>query len=122
MNIEEFYNLIEKICPTYHYESDSEKYPRQVYNEYATNYEYASNNVYEKKTSINLTHYSRDEFDKTERNLELVLLINKNITFTKETSFDETNKTIENFYDIEISEEMTEEQIIKELKENGIDV
>ncbi len=117
MNLQGFYNLIKDICPTYHYESDSEEYPRQVYTEYATNYEYASNETYEKKVSINLNHYSKDEFDKTERMLELLMMMTKDITFNKETSFDEETKITNNFYDIEITETISYEDLIKELED-----
>lgn len=117
MNLKQFYNLIKDICPTYHYESDTADYPRQVYEEYATNYEYSSNSVYTKKVSINLTHFSKKEFDEAEELLEKILMITKDITFQKETSFDEKTKVISNFYDIEIEEEVKEEKIVKEIKE-----
>ncbi|MBR1540694.1 MAG: hypothetical protein IJ629_06055 [Clostridia bacterium] len=106
MNLKEFYNLIKDVCSTSHYESDEEDFPRQVYSEYATNYDYASNIGYTKKVSINLSHYSKVEFDETELELERILLEAKDVSFAKETNYDHENKVIENFYDIEISEEM----------------
>lgn len=115
MNLEDFYNLIKNICPTYHYESCSEEYPKQIYTEYATNYEYASNNVFEIKTSIILEHYSKEEFDKTEKILELNLALNNQISFTKETSFNEELKLIINSYDIEITEELNQKELIENL-------
>lgn len=115
MNLENFYEMIEKICPTYHYESESEEFPRQVYTEYAMSYEYASNNTYERKISVNLEHYTKEEFDKTERILELVMMLNKNITFNKEINFDEKSKIITNSYDIDITEDVSEEDMQKEL-------
>lgn len=117
MNLEDFYNLIKDICPTYHYESDSEEYPRQVYTEYTGNNNYASNNVYERKKSIILDHYSKEEFDKTEKILELVMILNDKIVFSKETSFDENSKVITNSYDIEITEESSQEELEKELND-----
>ena len=74
MNLESFYNLIKDICPTFHYESGSEEFPRQVYTEYATSYEYSSNQVYNKVISINLSHFSKTEFDETEKQLEMILM------------------------------------------------
>lgn len=115
MNLESFYKMIENICPTYHYESESQECPRQVYTEYATSYDYASNNIYEKKISINLEHYSKEEFDKTEKALELVMMINKDVTFNKETYFDADSKIITNSYDIELTEEISYKKLKEEL-------
>lgn len=115
MNLQGFYNLIKDICPTYHYESDSEEYPRQVYTEYATTYEHASNEPYEKKVSINLSHYSKNEFDRTERILELLMIVTKDITFNKDVEFDTETKVISTFFDIEITEELSYEDLMKEL-------
>lgn len=115
MNLQGFYNLIKDICPTYHYESDSEEYPRQVYTEYATKYEHASNEPYEKIVSINLSHYSKNEFDRTERILELLMMVTKDITFNKDVDFDTETKVISTFFDIEITEELSYEDLMKEL-------
>lgn len=108
--------MIKDICPTYHYESDSEEYPRQVYAEYAVNYDYASNEVYEKKVSINLNYYSKDEFDSSERKLELILMTSENITFNKEVDFDRETKVINTFYDVEITEVLSYEKLVQELE------
>lgn len=116
MNLKEFYNLIKDICPTYHYESDSEEYPRQVYTEYATNYDFASNEAYEKKVLINLNYYSKDEFDSSERKLELILMTSENIIFNKEVDFDRETKVINTFYDIEITEALSYEKLVQELE------
>lgn len=116
MKLTEFYELIKDVCPTYHYESDCEDFPRQVYTEYACVYEYASNNVYNKTISINLDHYSKQEFDKTEKLLELLFMLEKDIVFNKETTFDKETKVITNSYDIEIYESMDETEIKKELE------
>lgn len=116
MKLSEFYRLIKDICPTYHYESDLEEFPRQVYTEYATTYEYGSNQTYDEVISINLNHYSKDEFDKTEKLLELTLMSVEEITFNKETNFDEKNKVIINSYDIDISNSIYLEDIFKEIE------
>ena len=115
MKLAEFYELIKDVCPTYHYESDCENFPRQVYAEYACTYEYASNSAYNKTISINLNHYSKQEFDETEKLLELLLMLEEEVTFNKETTFDEETKVIINSYDIEIYESMDEAEIRKEL-------
>lgn len=117
MNLNEFYKMINDICPTYHFESDLEQFPRQVYTEYSTVYEYASNNVYNKVTSVNLSHFSKDEFDKTEKLLELMLMVKPEITFNKETEFDQETKVITNSYDIEISESLDEQEVLNEIEE-----
>lgn len=117
MKLAEFYELIKDVCSTYHYESDCEDFPRQVYTEYASTYEYASNHVYNKTISINLDHYSKKEFDETEKILEILLMLEKEITFNKETTFDEETKVITNSYDIEIYESIDEAELRKELKD-----
>lgn len=117
MNLNEFYKMINDICPTYHFESNLEEFPRQVYTEYSTVYEYASNNCFNKITSINLSHFSKEEFDKTERLLELMLMIKPEISFNKETEFDHETKVITNSYDIEISQSLDEQQVLEEIEE-----
>lgn len=116
MNLKKFYDLIKDICPTFHYESDSSDYPRQVYTEYSSMNEYASNGVYERVISISLEHFTKNEFDETEKILEYVLTITDNISFSKETSFDENNKVITNSYDVEIREEILPEVLSKEVE------
>lgn len=115
MNLNKFYDLIKDICPTFHYESDSSEYPRQVYTEYASTNEYASNGAYEKVVSINLEHFTKNEFDETEKILEYVLTVTENISFAKETSFNEKDKVITNSYDVEIREEILPEELFKEI-------
>jgi hypothetical protein len=96
MTLSDFYGLLTSVgIPVAHYEADLEQYPYIIYQEYATSYLLASNNVYTEKTNVEVIHFTLAEFDETFGSLKAVLLQN-GLFFNVATTFDQETKVIQN--------------------------
>ena len=102
----DLYKALETVgIPVSHYEGELDEYPYIVYQEFSTAYDTASGKVYRERTRVEITHYTKAEFDPTLDNLKGVLLKN-DLNFTVATTFDRESKVISNRIEVAITQEM----------------
>lgn len=106
MTLLDLYNTLLKVdIPVSHYEGELDEYPYIVYQEFNTSYDTASGKAYKEKTRVEITHFSKAEFDPSLELLKKKLLEN-NINFSVATTFDKEAKTIINQFEVVISQDI----------------
>ncbi len=104
MTLLELYNVLLQVnIPVSHYEGDLDEYPYIVYQEFNTSYDNASGKAYKEKTRVDITHFSKTEFDPSLDVLKKTLL-NNNINFSVATTFDKDSKVIINQLEVIITQ------------------
>jgi flagellar hook protein FlgE len=108
MTLLDLYNVLLLVgIPVSHYEGELDEYPHIVYQEFNTTYDTASGRAYRKKTRVEITHYTKVEFDPTIDILKGVLL-EHDLYFTVATTFNPENEVITNQGEVTITGTITE--------------
>ncbi len=100
MTLSDFRDLLLQVGITvFHYSVELNECPYIVFQEFATTYDFASNKAYTEKTSVEVIHFTKTEFDPTFDLLKKILIENS-IFFSVATTFDKDNKIIQNQLDV----------------------
>lgn len=106
MTLLDLYNILLQVgIPVAHNEAELDEYPYIVYQEFNSSYDTASGRAYREKTRVDVTHFSKAEFDPSFDRLKKTLLEN-NINFTVATTYDKDSKVTHNQIDVVITADM----------------